>query len=259
MLEPSSSTIESTSADASAEYDERWRFFWANTHAGGPMARTRYRLALQWLNLNPNSRLRVLDVGAGNGAFIDLLQRRYPALQAFGAELSEAAIALAPPTLRARIAKCNLQTETPLPWGGSFDVITCMEVLEHLPDDYIALRQIVRALSPGGRLLVSVPAWTDQWGPQDVAAGHVRRYQPDSMRQLLEETGLRLLRINCWGGPFARVYLRAADTIGPQRVMSVRLNGIPRLVAAFVYQLLKIDDVIPLARGPQLLVVAEKP
>ena len=137
-------------------------------------------------------------------------------------------------------------------------MITCMEVLEHLPDDTRALEHIARALEPGGRLFISVPAWQSNWGPQDEAAGHVRRYEPALLRALLSRAGLQIKRMKCWGGPLAWVYLRAADTIGPQRVMRVRPQGAAGLAAASIYHLLKLDDLLSFRRGPQLLALAEK-
>ncbi|HEY1891663.1 MAG TPA: class I SAM-dependent methyltransferase [Steroidobacteraceae bacterium] len=241
------------------QYDTLWRDLWANTHAGGPMARTRYRLALRWLSLVPESSARTLDVGAGNGAFMLQALNRSPRLEIYGAEYSQAAIDLAHPAIKDRLARCDLQGTQPLPWGGGFQLISCMEVLEHMPDDALALEHIARALSPGGRLFVSVPAWQSLWGPQDVAAGHVRRYEPTVLRERMERTGLRIRRMKCWGGPFARIYLRAADMIGPEKVMSVRPSGIAGLAAGAIYQFLKLDDALSFGRGPQLLALAEKP
>lgn len=240
------------------QYERLWRDLWANCHAGGPMARTRYRLALRWLDLRPDSRGKMLDVGAGNGAFMMQAAKRSPKLDIYGAEYSQAAIDLAAPALRERLAGCDLQGEQPLPWGGGFQVITCMEVLEHLPDDELALAHITRALSSGGRLLVSVPAWPAKWGPQDVAAGHVRRYEPSVLRERLTRAGLRVRRLKCWGGPLAWIYLSAADVIGPEKVMSVRPNGFAGLAAGAIYHLLKIDDTLSFGSGQQLLALAEK-
>lgn len=240
-------------------YDTLWRDLWANTHAGGPMARTRYRLALHWLSLLPETSARALDVGAGNGAFMAQALERSPRLQIYGAEYSQAAIDLAHPRIKDRLARCDLQGAQPLPWGGGFQLITCMEVLEHLPDDALALQHIAAALSPGGRLFVSVPAWQSLWGPQDVAAGHVRRYEPDVLRERLVHAGLTVRRIKCWGGPLAWLYLRAADVIGPEKVMSVRPSGLAGLAAGTIYQFLKLDDALSFGSGPQLLALAEKP
>ncbi|MGH8260740.1 MAG: class I SAM-dependent methyltransferase [Steroidobacteraceae bacterium] len=246
------------SAESRERYDTLWRNLWANTHSGGPMARSRYRLALKWLGFGPQSRDRMLDVGAGNGAFMVEALARSRALDIFGAEFSQSAIDIAHPGIRERLATCDLQGSQPLPWGGEFQVITCMEVLEHLPNDAVALDHMCRALAPSGRLFVSVPAWEAHWGPQDVTAGHVRRYEPHALRELLERAGLKVLRMQCWGGPVAWAYLRAADVIGPERVMSVRPIGPAGMMATALYQLLKLDDHCSFPRGPQLFALAWK-
>ena len=249
-----------SSTDASREqYDTLWKDLWANTHAGGPMARTRYRQALEWLQIEPGSTQRLLDVGAGNGAFMAETLKQAPGLDVRGAEFSQAAIDLAHPSIRSRLARCDLQGTEPLPWGGGFQLLTCMEVLEHLPDDVTALGHISAAVRPGARVFISVPAWQSQWGPQDVTAGHVRRYAPEELRTKVETAGLRVLKTRCWGGLFAWTYLRAADLVGPERVMSVRPTGIAGVAASTVYQLLKFDDLLSFPLGPQLLLLAEKP
>lgn len=248
-----------TSSNSSREqYDALWRDLWANTHAGGPMARTRYRLAMKWLGFPADSRERVLDVGAGNGAFISEALKRAPGLQIYGAEFSQAAIDIAHPSIRDRLARCDLQGQQPLPWGGGFGIVTCMEVLEHLPDDELPLRHIAQALAPGGTAFISVPAWQSRWSRQDETAGHFRRYEPTQLWTRIERNGLRVTRLKCWGGACSRIYLRAATLIGPERVMSVRPTGAAGLLAQLIYQLLKIDDATSYGRGEQLLVLATR-
>jgi 2-polyprenyl-3-methyl-5-hydroxy-6-metoxy-1,4-benzoquinol methylase len=249
-----------SSPDASREqYDSLWRDLWANCHAGGPMARTRYRLAMRWLDFGRASRARVLDVGAGNGAFMAQALRRAPQLDIYGAEFSQAAIDIAHPSIRPRLALCDLQSQQALPWGGDFKLITCMEVLEHLPDDRLALQNIARAISPGGSLFITVPAWEKNWGPQDVTAGHVRRYEPTAMRALIQSAGLRIKRLSCWGGMFTWMYLRAGDLIGPEKVMSVNPSkGLAGIAAESIYQVLRLDSLFSIGRGPQLLALATK-
>ncbi len=246
------------SSQSREQYDDLWRDLWANTLAGGPMTRNRYRLALRWLDLAPDSHDRMLDVGAGTGAFMAQALKRAPALALFGAEFSQAAIQLAHPAVRERIAPCDLQATHALPWGGNFHTVTCMEVLEHLPDDALALAHIANALAPGGRLLVTVPAWEARWGPQDVAARHVRRYEPEVLRERLEQAGLKVARVRCWGGPFAHLYLRTADLLKPENVMKVRPTGFAGVMATTIYQFLKLDDYWPGERGEQLIALAVK-
>lgn len=241
------------------QYDALWRDLWANCHAGGPMARTRYRLAMRWLQLTADTGGRLLDVGAGNGAFMAQVLRRAPGLDIYGAEFSQAAIDNSHVSIRPRLARCDLQVRQSLPWGGRFERIACMEVLEHLPDDALALQNITEALAPGGRLFVSVPAWEKDFGPQDVTAGHVRRYEPKVLRARLENAGLRVTRIRCWGGLFTWLYMSAVDRVGPENVMSVNpSSGWPLIASNAIYQILKLDSLFTVGRGPQLLALATR-
>ena len=50
------------------------------------------------------------------------------------------------------------------------------EVLEHIDDDALALKQWREYLRPSGWLLLSVPAHQDQYGAADELVGHYRRY-----------------------------------------------------------------------------------
>ena len=64
-----------------------------------------------------------------------------------------------------------------LPWDdGTFDLITCLDVIEHTPDDITALRELRRVTRPGGFLLVTVPAYQALWSLHDEANHHYRRY-----------------------------------------------------------------------------------
>src|ERR1700730_8400269 len=72
---------------------------------------------------------------------------------------------------------------------GSFDLVTALDVLEHLDDDALALREIGRVLRPGGCLLMSVPAHKFMWGDQDEVNLHRRRYVAPEVRDRLTATG----------------------------------------------------------------------
>jgi SAM-dependent methyltransferase len=97
---------------------------------------------------------RVLEVGCGEGVVIEFLSTRVPGTRVDGVELDAAALA------RGRI-RCPgaslLQADAyELPFRSrSYDLVVCLEVLEHLPDPHRALREI-RRVSRGGCLL-SVP------------------------------------------------------------------------------------------------------
>ena len=84
---------------------------------------------------------------------------------------------------RAAAVRCMVGRLEELPWeDGSFDLITCLDVIEHTPDDRVTLRELRRVSRPGGYLLVTVPAYQGLWSTHDVANHHYRRYSRSRLR-----------------------------------------------------------------------------
>jgi SAM-dependent methyltransferase len=77
--------------------------------------------------------------------------------------------------------------------SGGVGTIVCSEVLEHIDDDQAALRELSRALRPGGRLILTVPLYQYYWRGDDTAVGHYRRYDPDVLIRDLASAGLNLV------------------------------------------------------------------
>jgi SAM-dependent methyltransferase len=65
------------------------------------------------------------------------------------------------------------------------------DVLEHLDDPEIVLGEAHRILDTGGFLVYTVPAFQSLWSRHDELVGHVRRYRPAEVRQLLASNGFR--------------------------------------------------------------------
>jgi SAM-dependent methyltransferase len=82
-----------------------------------------------------------------------------------------------------------------LPVEGPFDVITLLDVLEHIDDDLGALRPVRELLRPGGLLLVTVPAVPWLWSAHDVSVHHRRRYLRGGLESLLQEAGFTVERL----------------------------------------------------------------
>jgi SAM-dependent methyltransferase len=77
---------------------------------------------------------------------------------------------------------------------GVFDVVAAFDVVEHCDDDRRAVAELARVLAPGGRLLLSVPAYAWAWSDHDVRAGHYRRYTRPQLVGLVAAAGLRVER-----------------------------------------------------------------
>ncbi len=87
--------------------------------------------------------------------------------------------------------------------GEPVESVVAMNVLEHIEDDVQALRDLAAVLTPGGRLVLWVPAYMRLYGDFDRKVGHVRRYTPRSIAASVEAAGLRVHEVrpvNLLGG-----------------------------------------------------------
>lgn len=133
--------------------------------------------------------IRILDVGCGTGANLELLGKYG---KAEGVDVSPAALDFC----RARgLVNVRQGEAEKLPYeDGSFDLVTALDVVEHLDDDVAGLREMRRVLRPGGRALLFVPAFMFLWGVQDDVSHHRRRYTLPGLRRVLREAGYEVER-----------------------------------------------------------------
>jgi len=134
-------------------------------------------------------RPRILDVGCGTGANLQMLSQFGVAE---GVDVSVAALDFC----RARGLDLVKQgAAESLPYEDqSFDLVTALDVVEHLDDDVAGLREMHRVLRPGGRALLFVPAFRFLWGVQDDVSHHRRRYTLSDLRKKIELADLRVER-----------------------------------------------------------------
>ena len=73
-------------------------------------------------------------------------------------------------------------------------MVAAFDVVEHCEDDALAVSELARVLAPGGRMLLSVPAYQWAWSDHDVRAGHHRRYTRPRLERVVEGAGLSVAR-----------------------------------------------------------------
>ncbi len=139
-------------------------------------------------NLESN-RSRILDIGCGTGANLEMLSRFG---EAEGVDVSTEALAFC----RERGLQNVRQGEAEhLPYeDGSFDLVTALDVVEHLDDDVEGLREMRRVLRTGGRAVLFVPAFKFLWGVQDDVSHHRRRYTLEGLKRAVCEAGFEIER-----------------------------------------------------------------
>ncbi|MGI8731568.1 MAG: class I SAM-dependent methyltransferase [Solirubrobacteraceae bacterium] len=212
---------------------------------------------------------RILDAGCGEGRILEAMARRWPRARILGVDedvgVLDRARALVAGHPRVEV-RCGLVGGPTL--GEHFDLIVCVDVMEHIRDDAAAFSWLATHLAPRGTLVLHVPASPqrhvlrsiDRAIAAEVEAGegpHVREgYEPDRCRALLQAANLEPRSV---GFTFHRPALRLAedlDTVIYERgLRPLKAAALPALLLAAG------SERRPAATGPGygLIVVADAP
>src|SRR5438309_10611831 len=164
---------------------------------------------------------RIIDIGTGGGAVAQ-------ALLEFGSVTAcDIDVRCAASVGRRAGMSFAYGTAEAIPFaGGSFDLVTAFDVLEHLDDDVRALREMARGVSPADLIAVTVPAYGWMWGRQDEISHHRRRYTGRSLRKAIIAAGLYPRRLTA----FNSILFPGIAAVRLARRLAGRLtNGKPML------------------------------
>ena len=186
--------------------------------------------------------LSLFDVGAGDGAFLEVA--RQAGFQPFGNELWSGAIERARDVRGLALHYGDLSNLTD---AGKHDVVTLWCVLAHVPDEDALLRDVRSILRPGGIVLLQTPRYTSldsaAFALHDITRGrvaqitdrrlaehHMSLHTPTSIRRLIERAGLEIVSIEArsrWS--FTTSYY--LETLGvPRRVLVPASKAFDRLI-----------------------------
>ena len=135
-----------------------------------------------------HSSLRILDVGCGTGANIEMLSQYG---EAEGVDVSDDALEFC----RRKGLKVQKGLAETLPYEDeTFELTTALDVVEHLDDDIAGLKEMFRVTKGGGYSLIFVPAFMWLWGVQDDISNHRIRYTKKQMVERLQTAGYTVER-----------------------------------------------------------------
>ena len=152
---------------------------------------------------------KILDLGCGFGRHAFEAARRGANVVALDAGRDEVEGVAA--TFAAMVEAGELSTENlhvasvqgdalalPFP-DGTFDRVICSEVLEHIPNDVGAMRELARVLRPGGTMAITVPRFGPElinWALSDayhnVPGGHIRIFRKSQLKKRLTSVGMQV-------------------------------------------------------------------
>jgi SAM-dependent methyltransferase len=245
------------------DWDSHWSHY-ASSAALNPAQAYRRMLIFRSLALgSARAPVRLFEVGSGQGDLSRELVQRHPGMALMGVDLSDTGVAMAKVKVpsgaffQQDLLKPLTLPEEYLGWATH---AVCSEVLEHLEEPAVALRNARRCLAPGGKLVVTVPA-----GPMsafDRHIGHRRHFTPGALRTLLEEAGLRVLSVSSAGFPFFNLYRLTVIARGKKliedtsaaRELPLTARAAIRLFSA-LFRLNRVET----ALGWQLVATAEEP
>jgi SAM-dependent methyltransferase len=110
--------------------------------------------------------------------------------------------------------------------SGTYDVIYSSNVLEHIEDDVAALRELRRALRPGGRVVLYLPAFQSLFTAVDSAIGHYRRYDITMVTERLTAANLvveRAYYVDVLGFIVSWVFKRASNNVASVNPKTMQL------------------------------------
>lgn len=205
---------------------------------------------------------RLVEVGAGTGSFSELILERAPESLTL-VEPSREMYAVLDRRARGWAARADVETRNDV-FGAVADEVSArrrpdsiiyVNVLEHVPDDEGELRAVHRALAPGGRVFIFVPAFRWLYGGFDRRVAHVRRYTRPELEAKCAAAGFRVLKsvyfdlagVAPW---WVKYRLLKSDSMEP---------GLVKLYDRCVVPLVKVAErIVPPPLGKNILLVAEK-
>jgi len=230
-------------------YEELYRHHW--------WFRVREEILLKVIQgLNIAAPADILDVGCGNGLFFGELERFG---NVRGIEVDDSLIPTTSPN-RHRIF--NKPLGDPQYAALRFDLITALDVIEHIEDDGKAVRDMVGMLRPGGKLLITVPASMLLWDRHDEINQHYRRYSRASLRCILAGAGRIITLQHLFHALFLpkfafAMFNRVSPNQAAQHAMPpATVNHFMKSICRLEYQTL---GQLGMPFGTSLLAVVEKP
>lgn len=157
---------------------------------------------------------RVLDVGSADGPSVTWLREAHQVVS----------VDVDPRGLAPGEGVCASALALPFQ-DDSFDVVTAFDVVEHCDPERRVLDEFRRVLRPGGRVLLSVPAYQWAWSDHDVRSGHYRRYTRRRLVAAVEGAGFEVRRATyAFAGTFP---LFAAERLKRRLTRSQPDEGLP--------------------------------
>jgi methyltransferase family protein len=228
------------------DYDRIWEEVYGDLQDVGPAHRHMIRIMRKVVS--PLSYDTVLDVGVGFGHNLPVLTSGRRLGRVVGVDLSERALAHVRAHWSGSFQKLDITSER-LP--GTYDLVCCALVLEHLIDDEAALQNL-RAMTSKYLVLTTIGGELERYRRWEDQMGHVHNYARGELERKLSAAGFELVELIRWGFPF---YSPIVRTLQNHMTATHELSSFSRLIARILYPVFFLNS----SRRGDLLVALARP
>ncbi|MBA7705238.1 Ubiquinone biosynthesis O-methyltransferase [subsurface metagenome] len=147
----------------------------------------------RFLGDNGNNQQQIMvDIGCGTGLMLETMSQYGFAV---GMDLSDEALFLCQKRKHRFLIKADANLTLPFD-DSSFDLVTALDVLEHINNDGNAVEEFHRVLKEGGILITTVPAFAFLWSYWDKMLQHKRRYTLNTLVSLFTHNGFLIKKVS---------------------------------------------------------------
>ena len=136
--------------------------------------------------------LNILEIGCSSGYLLKNIKNKLPDAYLVGADIVSEPLQklgrMIPdvPLVQMDILNCPFKEE-------QFDVVIALNVLEHIKDDHLAMKNIYKMLKPNGIVIIEVPAGPNLYDVYDSYLMHFRRYSKNQIYNLFKKNNLNVI------------------------------------------------------------------
>jgi 2-polyprenyl-3-methyl-5-hydroxy-6-metoxy-1,4-benzoquinol methylase len=233
----------------------------AQAESGHWWFRVRNRVVLWALTKKVKPFNSLLEIGCGTGYVLEGISRTWPKIELYGSEYFEEGLEHA----RKRVPAAQLRQldATLLDEVDRYDVVGAFDVIEHIEQDETVLRNLARAIRPGGSLVLTVPQHRWLWSQVDEYACHVRRYSRAELVAKVQQAGLQVSYASSFVSLLVPLMWLSRKRTSKQHDPMTEFN-IPRwlnytLQTVMQFELLLLKTGVRFPIGGSLLLIATKP
>lgn len=214
-----------------------------------------FRQLLRQLDLNLQN-LKVAEIGCGNG-LVQYQFSKYYGIDVDGFDLNEIALQKSVATEQ-DLFLYDIHERKP-EYKSYYDLLILFDVIEHIDDQIQFVESALYHLKKGGILAVNVPALQSLYSDYDLAAGHIRRYNINSIKLLEKNLTIKKLILTYWGFPLLPILMIRKLILGLSKNKNQTINSgfkpSSNFVNYFLYHLSQLELIPQSISGTSLMVL----